>query len=247
MTAPDPKRILDSRLLQALDDGVFLGDGQSADSLSEWMVLCGDIPDSTILCDLPVLLGRLSRDDQRTGALRALGLLPETGSRPLFYQAVAARISSRARALTDAARDSGHPSPALLPARIAQEAREAQEVRHQMNTLADAALAVEAERERLEREYAGLADTLKTLEMDVAEGIRTFAKDRSASPRALADLAESLGLTEEAKLLRTQPPRPPFALPIPNRLDRSGESATPLRVTIPSRADQTGSATPTRH
>jgi uncharacterized membrane-anchored protein YhcB (DUF1043 family) len=247
MTAPDPKRILDSRLLQAMEAEVFLGNGQTTDSLSEWMVLCGDIPDSTILCDLPVLLGRLSRDDQRTGTLRAMGLLPDRGSLPLFFQAVAARVSSHARALEDEARDSGAASPGLLPARIAQEVREAQEVRHQMDVLADAALAVEAERERLEREFSTLADTLKTLEEDVAQSIRTFAHTRSTNPRALADLAQSMGLEEEAKMLRSMPPRLPFTPPVPNRVKRAGEKNDPLRVSMPPLGDKSGAEIPVRH
>jgi hypothetical protein len=234
---------METRLLQALEETVVLGDGRTVDSLSEWMVLLGDIPDSTILCDLPVLLGRLARDDQRTGDLAAAGLLPETGSRPLFFQALAARVSSRVRAQADAAREAGLPVGAsAVPARVMREAREAQEIRHQMNNLADAALAVEAERERLERERTALTETLKSLESDVARGIKTFARNRQASPRALADLAESMGLLEEARLLRALPSLP-FTPHIPNRPPRGADNDT-HRMSLGVVADRDGDHRP---
>ncbi|MBK1666404.1 hypothetical protein CKO38_14185, partial [Rhodospirillum rubrum] len=206
MTAPDPMRTMENRLLHSLDQGLFLGDGRDGAVLAEWMVICGDLPDSTILCDLPVLLGRLSRDGGQADRLSRCGLLPKQGSRPLFFQALAAQVASHARRLADHARDlSGESAPSAFPARIDALRRQGEHLRSQIDGLFDAGYAVEKERERLEESCHRLTATLDKLRAEIADSLDSFLVDRAGAARTLAQLAEAAGLVDRAQALRALP------------------------------------------
>ncbi len=236
MAAPDPVTVLTSRLKEALSRNQFLGDGRDPAMLADWMALCGDLPAATILCDLPVVLGRLSRDGRHADALRGAGLIPKVGSLPLFHQALAVRVSSFAKHLEDKARAAGQPATAtaMLPSEMAQLRRDSGRLRHNLAALADAALTVERERERLSHDNTRLRDAVDSLIMVIAEGIDTFLEDRAAAAQALAALAEAAGLPDQAKALRTLP-RLPFAPPPPRDPPRlRSHSRLNLALTPPS-------------
>ncbi|GEO82823.1 hypothetical protein [Pararhodospirillum oryzae] len=214
MSAPDPLEIIESRLVRALHDRVVLGETDHPAVLSTWVAICGDVPDSTILCELPPILGRLAREEGGEAALAGAGLIPAAGSRPLFWQALAARVASHVRRLDDAARDSGAPSPALMPPQMASARAQVAVLHRQMMTLVDAAFAVEAERERLVAETERLEAELAALSAEIGDAITGVLDNQADAPRALARLAEAVGLDSAASALRRLP-RLPFASPLP--------------------------------
>ncbi|WP_051013516.1 hypothetical protein [Pararhodospirillum photometricum] len=205
MTAPDPLEIIEARLIQALDDGLALGETADPAQLASWVTVCGDVPDSVILCDLPLILGRIYRMENGPEALERAGLLPSAGSRPLFWQALAARVASYVRHLLDEARAQGAPAPTQVPTRVATARAQVALLHQQMMTLVDAAFAVEAERERLIQETLRLEADLQALYADVGEAVQGVLDNRADAPRALARLAEAVGLEGEAAALRRMP------------------------------------------
>ncbi|MGB0694563.1 MAG: hypothetical protein ACPGOY_02865 [Rhodospirillaceae bacterium] len=207
--ARDPRQRMETRLRTGLYRGVRLGDGSGSDRLakvrlSEWMTIVGDIPDADILCELPVVLHALARDKELNALMVRDGLLPEVGSVALHFQAIGARIASRKRAAVRDPQD--QLVVATLPARAERDRSDVARLRVEILKLADAAMAVEKERERLATRLKALEDRHDQLRGAVRKGVRMAINRKGSALEALASIAVSAGMTDAAATLRALPP-----------------------------------------
>lgn len=124
-----------------------------------------------------------------------------------------------------------------LPEELAGLRAENSALRRHLDTLADAALAVESAREVLAGRHRELQDTLAVLNQRIAAGLEAVRDNGADAPRALARLAEQIDRPDLAAALRRLA-RLPFAPMTPGvGLPRDGRGST-LRGDKPRTGDR---------
>ncbi|MBE1237663.1 hypothetical protein IHV25_08380 [Phaeovibrio sulfidiphilus] len=197
---------LEERFVKVLTAGTNLGCLEAPLTLRIWKDVCEGLTESEIACCLPPILGRLYRSECGLEALKKCGLLPEAGSRALYWQALAVRVGAFA----------GTTALAPVPAPEAGQGEgtpldpdAVDLLQQELMMLMDAARAWEEERKALSDANARLEAALQTLREAASRAVESVLENRADAIRGLAALAETSGLGDKASSLRRLP-RLPF-------------------------------------